>query len=124
VEIGLVAHPGPGGVAEQVLVRRVQTNLLSLVQTEPQEEVLCRGVRSLNIRYYDSLLGWQDSWDSTLLDNAIPTAVELVIELDRSRDGIEKVIRFPRVYLLSCSAVPAAAATGQAGTGTGQGGQP
>ena len=44
---------GLGLQPEQVLVRRVTTNLLSQVQVEPQEEVLCRGVRALNFRYFD-----------------------------------------------------------------------
>jgi prepilin-type N-terminal cleavage/methylation domain-containing protein len=117
VEIGLVTYPGPGGVAEQVLVRRVTTNLLSQVAIDGDEEVLCRGVRAVNFRYYDGLT-WQESWDSALLENAIPTAVAMVVELDRSRNGQEKILRYPRVFLLSCSAVPAATTgTGQTGTG-------
>jgi prepilin-type N-terminal cleavage/methylation domain-containing protein len=119
VQIGLVAYPGAGGISEQVLVRRVTTNLLSQVAVEGDEEVLCRGVRSLNLRYYDGLT-WQDNWDSTQLENAIPTAVEVVVELERSRDGQLKVLRFPRVFLLSCATTAAAATgTGQTGTGTG-----
>jgi prepilin-type N-terminal cleavage/methylation domain-containing protein len=100
VQIGLAAHSGAGG--EQVLVRRVTTNLLSPVEVEPHEEVLCRGVRSLNIRYYDGLT-WQDTWDSTQAENNIPSAVELTLELDRSTPDQPKIIRFPRVFLLSCS---------------------
>lgn len=111
VEIGLVAYPGPGGTTDQVLVRRVTTNLLSQVTPEPDEEILCRGVRSMNLRYFDGLT-WQESWDSTQVENAIPTAVELVIELDRSRDGQEKIVRFPRIFLLSCSAVTSSTGTG------------
>ena len=125
VQIGLVEYPGPGGVAESVLVRRVTTNLLSQVEVEPEEEVLCRGVRAVNFRYFDGLT-WQDTWDSTLADDHIPAAVEMVIELDRSTEGGERIIRFPRVYLLSCSTV-ASAATGtgagtEDGTGTGAAG--
>lgn len=118
VQIGLVASPGPGGVSEQVLVRRVTTNLLSQVDVEPQEEVLCRGVRSLGFRYHDGLT-WQDSWDSTLVDNHIPAAVEMVIELDRSSNGQQRIIQFPRVFLLSCSTVATASASGTSGGGEG-----
>ena len=119
VSIGLVSYPGAGGVTEQVLVRRVTTNLLAQVAVEPIEEVLCRGVRSLNLRYHDGLM-WQDSWDSTQLENNIPTAVELTIELDRSVDGQTRIISFPRVFLLSCSTLSAtsAAAGGAAGGAT------
>ena len=121
VQIGLTEYPGPGGVAEQVLVRRVTTNLLSQVQVEPQEEILCRGVRALNFRYFDGTT-WQDSWDSTLIDNHIPAAVEMVVELDRSTEAGERIVRFPRVYLLSCSTVATADLSGEAaGTGTGTG---
>jgi prepilin-type N-terminal cleavage/methylation domain-containing protein len=124
VEIGLVSYPGPEGLPEQVLVRRVTTNLLSQVAVEGAEEILCRGVRSLNIRYYDGLT-WQDTWDSTLLENVIPNAVEVVVELERWREGQQKIIRFPRVYLLSCAAVGATpAATGQTGAGAGGGTAP
>lgn len=116
VQIGLVALPGPGGSAEQCLVRRVTTNLLAQVAVEPYEEVLCRNVRSLNIRYYDGL-AWQDSWDSTLLENNIPTAVEVMLELERpGTDGQVRVIQFPRVYLLSCSTLSAASVSGAGGT--------
>ena len=117
VQIGLAEYPGPGGVVEPVLVRRVTTNLLSQVQEEPEEEILCRGVRALNFRYFDGY-AWQDNWDSTLADDHIPAAVEVVVELLRSNESGERVIRFPRVFLLSCSTVASAAASGE-GTGTG-----
>jgi prepilin-type N-terminal cleavage/methylation domain-containing protein len=102
VTSGLVSYPGPGGVAEQCLVRRVNTNLLAQVEPEPYEEVLCRNIRSLNVRYFDGLT-WQDSWDSTTLDNNLPSAVELTIELERAVGGQPVVMQFPRVFLVSCS---------------------
>ena len=117
VEIGLIPDPTTG---EQILVRRVTTNLLAQVTPEPFEEVLCRGVRSLNLRYYDGL-AWQETWDSALVDNEIPSAVELTIELERtSSNGQVRVIRFPRVFLLSCSTItPGMAATlGESAGGT------
>lgn len=122
VEIGLVSYPGPSGSAEQCLVRRVTTNLLSQVTVDPDEEVLCRGVRAVNFRYYDGST-WQDNWDSTTIDNNIPAAVEMIVELDRSTDVQERIIRFPRVFLLSTSTVATATGTGAAtGTGTATGG--
>lgn len=118
VSIGLVPYPGAGGVTEQVLVRRVTTNLLAQVTVEPYEEVLCRGVRSLNLRYHDGFT-WQDSWDSTQLENNIPTAVQLTIELDRSTDGQPRIISFPRVFLLSCSTLSPTSASGTGGAAGG-----
>ena len=116
VQIGLAPYAGPNGAGEQVLVRRVITNLLSQVEPEPYEEILCRGVRALNIRYFDGTT-WQDSWDSTQLENNIPSAVELTLELDRSADGQLKVIQFPRVFLLSCSTLSTASASQSGSTG-------
>jgi hypothetical protein len=76
-------------------------------------------VRSFNLRYYDGLT-WQDSWDSTLLDNNIPVAVEVTLELDRSTESQPRIIQFPRVFLLSCSTLSASSATGTGATGGGQ----
>jgi prepilin-type N-terminal cleavage/methylation domain-containing protein len=121
VEIGLVSYPGPDGAAEQCLVRRVTTNLLAQVAVEPDEEVLCRGVRAVNFRYFDGTT-WQDSWDSTQINNNIPTAVEMIVELDRSSDGVPRIVRFPRMFLLSTSTVTTDTGMGtDAGTGTGTG---
>ena len=117
VEIGLVPDPTTG---EPLLVRSVTTNLLAQVTPEPFQEVLCRGVRSLNLRYYDGL-AWQETWDSALRDNVIPSAVELTIELERTNsNGQVRVIRFPRVFLLSCSTITPgmAAPMGEAAGGT------
>jgi hypothetical protein len=68
-------------VTPPVLVRRVTRNLLAPTEPEPDEEVLARGVRSFSVRYFDGY-GWSEEWDSTLVENAIPQAVELTLELD------------------------------------------
>jgi hypothetical protein len=125
VRIELVPFASPDGGGQQALVRSVTTNLLSPVAQQPDQEILCRGVRGLNIRYFDGL-SWQDSWDSTTLDNNIPSAVELTIEIERTLGERTRVVRMPRVFLLSCSTLsPTSAlettATGAAGTGTGTG---
>jgi prepilin-type N-terminal cleavage/methylation domain-containing protein len=118
VQICVVPSPAAGGKSEQVLVRRVTTNLLSNVTPEPYEEVLCRGVRAVNVRYFDGLI-WQDNWDSTQYDNNIPSAVEVTIELERAGvDGQVKVMRFPRVFLLSCSTLTAGSGLMDAAGGT------
>jgi len=65
------------------LVRKVTTNLLSPRTIEPQEQVLCRNVRSLNLRYYDAD-GWRDEWDSTADANSLPLAVEINIQVSHN----------------------------------------
>ena len=114
--IDLLVLPSQTG---NVLVRRVTTNLLSSTTAPYYDEVVCRGVRSFNLRYYDGA-GWVDSWDSTAQDNNSPTAVEVTLELQRGDADQPRVIRFTRVFLLSCSALwSTTAATGTTG-GTGQ----
>lgn len=112
-----------------VLVRAVTTNLLAETIEPPPEEVVCRGVRSFNLRYFDGS-GWQDGWDSTTVENATPTAVEVTIELVRPGTGAAELAAgeprataFTRIFLLSCSALwtPATGTTGTTGTGTSTG---
>jgi prepilin-type N-terminal cleavage/methylation domain-containing protein len=62
------------------LVRQITTNLLAPKEVEPEEQVLCRDVVSLNLRYYDGD-SWLDDWDSTADANSLPLAVEIEIEL-------------------------------------------
>jgi len=64
------------------LIRAVTGNLLSMTEPEPEEQILCRCVRSLNFRYFDpESAQWLDSWDSTQQDNRLPQAVEIALEL-------------------------------------------
>lgn len=62
------------------LVRQVTTNLLAPKAVEPEEQVLCRDVTSLNLRYYDGD-DWLEEWDSTEDANSLPLAVEIDIEV-------------------------------------------
>jgi prepilin-type N-terminal cleavage/methylation domain-containing protein len=62
------------------LLRRVTTNLLAPRELEADEQVLCRNVVSLNLRYFDGD-GWMDSWDSIADANSLPTAVEIDIQI-------------------------------------------
>jgi len=96
VEIGLVSYPGPNNSSEQCLVRRVTTNLLSQVAVDGDEEVLCRGVRAVNFRYFDGTT-WQDSWDSTQINNNIPTAVEMIVELGLPAVDLREELRADEV---------------------------
>ncbi len=70
------------------LVRKVTTNLLSSKDIDPNEQVLCRDVVSLNLRYFDGT-SWLDEWDSSEDSedaNSLPYAVEIDIEvLDTTR---------------------------------------
>ena len=62
------------------LVRKVSTNLLSPKVIDPNEQVLCRNVVSLNLRYFDGT-GWVDEWDSIEDANSLPRAVEIDIQV-------------------------------------------
>jgi prepilin-type N-terminal cleavage/methylation domain-containing protein len=62
------------------LIRRVTTNLLTSKEAEADEQVLCRGVESLNLRYFDGST-WVDDWDSTADANSLPLAVEIDIQV-------------------------------------------
>ena len=73
---------------ERVIIRKRTTNLLSPKTLEPEEEVLCGGVRSWNLRYYDGN-DWVDEWDSSDNDNTLPKAVEITIVLEESDDADE-----------------------------------
>ena len=96
--------------SERVIVRKVTTNLLSPKTLDPDEEVLCRGVRSLNLRYYDGS-GWADEWDSSDNDNALPEAVEITIVLEEADsrsdenndDDEEDLYEFTETIILPCS---------------------
>jgi len=64
------------GWEDSVLVRRQTTNLLSPKTVEGISEVICRGVKSFNLQYYDGY-EWLDTWDSTTQDNMLPAAVAI-----------------------------------------------
>jgi general secretion pathway protein J len=93
-----------------VLVRRVTTNLLTTSVQEPDEEILCRGVRSFDLRYHNGL-EWQDNWDSGVEDNSLPPAVEVTLQLvgehGRATDEQEGGYWVSRVFRISCSTITA-----------------
>ena len=66
--------------ADYRLVRRVTTNLLAPRVVDAEEQVLCRNVTSLNLRYFDGE-SWLDEWDSTADANSLPLAVEIEIQI-------------------------------------------
>lgn len=95
VEIGLRTDVNP-----PVLVRRISRNLLTDVVEEPEEEILCRDVRSFTLRYLDPTTGtWQEDWDSTALGDVLPAAVQITLEINHTRRAGEaprpyKVVRY------------------------------
>jgi hypothetical protein len=90
-----------------VLIRRVTRNLLPAAEAPAEEEVLCRNVRSFSLRYYDGI-AWQEDWDSTTLEDALPLAVAITLELGDS-DPNKPAKRVTRVVPLACA--PPAAST-------------
>lgn len=99
------------------LVRRVTTNLLAPRVVEPEEQVLCRRVLSLNFRYFDGTT-WVDFWDSTE-DNRLPQAVEIDIRVAhgdrydrnlRNRNTEPETRRLVQSFIIPCEA---SAAQGQ-----------
>jgi hypothetical protein len=116
---------------QQVLLRRVTSNLLSpTTPLVPDDEPLCRGVRSFSVRYYDGS-DWYDAWDSTqpasniapLQSQALPQAVQVTLELEPAASasgggasaaqapGGAAAVTVTRLIPLPC-AVPASSTTG------------
>lgn len=62
------------------LVRKITRNLLSPTELDPEEQVLCRNVTALNLRYFDGE-SWLDEWDSTADSNSLPVAMEVDIQV-------------------------------------------
>lgn len=107
-----------------VLVRRVWSNLLSETEVNPREETLCRGVRLFSLRYFDGT-DWQETWDSTTVSNALPTAVEVTLELGTpgTTAAEEASYRLIRVVSIPCGqGVPAGTTTTSGGSSSGASG--
>jgi type II secretory pathway component PulJ len=78
-KIDITCEPG-ADTTENILYRRVTSNLLASKTVDPEEQVLCRGVRTFTLRYYDGTT-WYESWDSTSQGDLLPVAVEVTVEL-------------------------------------------
>jgi type II secretion system protein J len=95
---------------ERVIVRKVTTNLLSPTTIDPDEEILCGNVRSMNLEYYDGS-DWVDEWVSSENDNALPKAVKITIVLedtdssntDNNNDDEEDLYKYTETIVLPCS---------------------
>ena len=108
--------------SERLLVRRVTTNLLAsatISTDEADDEILCRGVLSLNFRYFDGS-EWYTTWDSTQeasligpqQGQSLPLAVEVTLELEPTSTQSEPVL-ITRVFMLSCAVPASPDTTGQ-----------
>ena len=101
VELG--CEPSEDGEG-MILLRRVNLNLLATTVEDPPEEVLCRGVRSFDLQYFDGT-DWQDTWDSGAQGNALPLAVQVALELvaQDGTSGSEGGYWLFRVLQIPCS---------------------
>jgi prepilin-type N-terminal cleavage/methylation domain-containing protein len=100
-EVEIYCNPAEDGKS-QTLLRRVTHNLLSPTMVERQPEVLCRGIASFNLRYFDGT-AWQNTWDSTVQGNNLPAAIEVSLQLaDKSDRGVAHGPRIIGLLLPMC----------------------
>ena len=86
------------------LVRRVTSNLLPPRAIDPDEQVLCRNVTSLNLLYFDGN-GWVDDWDSTADANSLPLAVQIDIKIANNTingAGVPQERRLVQSFAIPC----------------------
>ncbi len=98
-----------------LLLRQVTTDLLAPREMEPEEQVLCRDVVSLNFRYYDGS-GWVDSWDSTTDSNSLPLAVEVDIQIAHKDKYNSNSKELQKRRLVQSFAIPCKTETTESGT--------
>lgn len=82
------------------LVRDVIDDLLATEEPEPIREVVCRGVQAFELRYFDGS-AWQEAWDSSIQDGALPLAIEAYLAL-AGPEG-EEPYGLTRIYTLPCA---------------------
>jgi hypothetical protein len=87
------------------LVRKITRNLLSPRDVDPEEQVLCRNVTSLNLRYFDGD-SWLDTWDSTADANSLPLAMEVEIQVAYQVAGGVKTQKNQTRRLVQSFAIP------------------
>ncbi|HTI70385.1 MAG TPA: type II secretion system protein GspJ [Candidatus Limnocylindria bacterium] len=68
------------------LVRTVTRNLLATVTPTPEEQWMMGEVDSFDLECYDGTR-WRTTWDTTLGDTNMPTAVRIRINLSKNRGG-------------------------------------
>lgn len=109
----LLEEDSENAYGEYLLIRRVATNLLPPKDAEPEEQVLCRHVASLNLRYFDGE-SWLDDWDSTTDANSLPLALEIDIEVLHNGKGVRnRTDESARRRLVQAFALPCQSAAEQ-----------
>jgi len=89
--------------ALQLLIRRVQTNLLHDNPDIPADEIIAKDVLNFTLKYYDGS-DWYETWDSEEQDNRLPMAVEFTLELAPLREGLANRVE-TRIVPLPLAAV-------------------
>lgn len=83
------------------LVRSVIPSRISTQTPASTDEVICRGLTSFTLRYYDGTT-WEDNWDSSTQNYTLPQAVEVTLRFkDADTDGGGVITR---VVMLPCAA--------------------
>ena len=86
VTYSLRAPASPGFYGGKDLVRSVTRNLLATVIPAPEEQWLLADVDKLEFECYDGTR-WRTTWDTTLGDTNMPTALRVLIHQSRNRGG-------------------------------------
>jgi type II secretion system (T2SS) protein J len=96
---------GASNLSGQELIRSVTRNLLASGTQETEDQFLMGNVQSLEIACFDGN-DWRDSWDSTLGDTNLPTAVRVRIQLANTDNtgGLSRNEPFEIVVPLVCQA--------------------
>jgi hypothetical protein len=101
VELRLLTDESTG---TRVLCRRVTGNLLSPNIILPDDEILCRGVLSFEVIYYDGF-EWWNSWDSGQESDSLPPAVQVTLELEPFGNAATGP-KISRIIELPCTGEP------------------
>jgi type II secretion system protein J len=115
IDIGL--EPSPDGRG-YLLIRRITNNLLSPQEVTPDEEILCRNVRSFSLRYYDGTQ-WYEEWDSTQMGDILPVAVQVDLQIQTGTDSQAPLYHASRVYSFACHTDQATTSSGTTTGATG-----
>lgn len=87
-QLGPRFAPVETGQDDMVLVRRVNDRLLAAVAAQPPYEILARRVEAFTLSYYDGAQ-WTEEWDSTTMDNQLPQAVEITLQIALDQDDAQ-----------------------------------
>lgn len=97
------------------LIRSVTRNLLPATSDDQSNPtVLLEGVNTLEFQYY-SEDEWIDSWDSTSMDNALPTAIRVRIEFVEQNKKQSSMEPIELMYEITAQS-PAASTSASGGT--------